>query len=356
MFTLDPQQTSICAPIRKCIRDLAMIGDQRTAAALSNDGAIVWYCPERFDRPSLFAALLDPAGGTWGIDTFGAIPVRRSYVENSAVLKTVLLIAEGEWSVTDWMPMGDEAPRGLICRMFSAAPRDLRIFLTPRPNYAKIPPNMVAGDNFVQTSLPEVRGSSKNWDYRYIWLRDAGMIVSALARLGGDLTEAGGYLDFMCRSRGSSSKYPMAVFVTIDGKAAPKEQILDFVGFQESRPVKIGNNAGEQLQLDGFANVLLAAKLLYQRIDQRPHWDAVEEIAEFLVENWREPDHGIWEEEKRQQYTANKVIVACGLSSVAEFSTNGTGAALARRCQRDPAFRLRELLNERGCLRGDRRK
>ena len=178
----------------------------------------------------------------------------------------------------------------------------------------------------VTTSLPEVPGGAKNWDYRYVWLRDAGMIVSALTRLGGDMTEASRYLDFMCGSRGSSAKYPMAVFTTLDGAAAPGQDVLNLAGFDGSRPVRIGNDAGDQLQLDGFANVLLAAKLLYQRIDHRPHWDAVETIAEFLVQNWRDPDHGIWEEEGKCQYTASKVIVACALASVAEFSADAQQA------------------------------
>jgi GH15 family glucan-1,4-alpha-glucosidase len=410
------------------IRDLAVIGDQRTAAVLARDGTILWYCPGRFDQPTLLAGLLDPKGGAWRIDLSGIIPARRRYLSESGVLETVLRVGLDEWSVTDWMPMGRDTPTGLICRLFSAPPRDTRISLEPRPDYARAAPDLVQFDNSVRiggsghflyashqmlvegdkavftlpkgengwavlsdaaleikprrldlerwleltlahwrelaartdyegpykreiaaslrairllrhdasggivaaatSSLPEVFGGSKNWDYRYVWLRDAGMIVSALTRLGGELTEARRYLDFMCQSRGSSSKYPMAIFTTLDGKAASREETLELAGFQDSRPVKIGNNAGDQLQLDGFANVLLAAKLLYQRTEQRPHWNAVVEIAEFLFRHWREPDHGIWEEEDRRQYTANKVVVACGLASVAEFSGD---AAQARR-------------------------
>ena len=408
------------------IRDLAIIGDQRTAAVLTRDATVVWYCPGRFDHPSLLAGLLDPNGGTWRIDLPGARPARRMYLEESGVLETRLRVGLGECAVTDWMTAGPDAPRGLVCRLFAEAPGEARVSLEPRPDYARtasdlvrlehsvgigngghrlyashrlivegnavvftlpqgeagwavlsdsaleVPPTRRDLDRWLDvtlgywrklaalaayegpykryvvaslrairllsheasggiiaaatTSLPEVPGGPRNWDYRYAWLRDAGMIVSALTRLGGDVTEATRYLDFMCRSRGSSSKYPMAVFTTLDGEAAPKQEILGLAGFDHSRPVTIGNNAGDQLQLDGFANVLLAAKLLYQRTDHRPHWDAVEEIAEFLVEHWREPDHGIWEEEGRCQYTANKVIVACALASVAEFSDDAPQA------------------------------
>ncbi|TPW00494.1 MAG: Trehalase [Beijerinckiaceae bacterium] len=408
------------------IRDLAVIGDRRTAAVLTRDGTILWYCPGRFDRPSLLAGLLDPNGGAWRIDLPGATPAGRGYLEESGVLETWLRVGVSEWAVTDWMPAGADAPSGLICRLFSAAPCEARVSLKPCPDYARAAPGLVRLDDSVRigggghhlyashqmvvegeavvftlpegetgwavlsdaalevpparldldrwlevtlahwselaalfdyegpykrevaaslrairllsheasggivaaatTSLPEVPGGSRNWDYRYAWLRDAGMIVSALTRLGGDLAEAGRYLDFICSSRGSSSKYPMAILTTLDGEAAPTEEILDLAGFDHSRPVRIGNNAGDQLQLDGFANVLLAAKLLYQRTDHRPHWDAVEEVAEFLVRHWREPDHGIWEEEGTCHYTANKVIVACALASVAEFSDDASQA------------------------------
>lgn len=184
-------------------------------------------------------------------------------------------------------------------------------------------------------SLPEVPGGSANWDYRYVWLRDAGMIVSALVRLNGDLTEGERYLDFICSSRGSSEHYPVPVFATLDHERAPAEQDLDLAGCLDSRPVRIGNGARDQLQLDAFANVLLAAKLIYQRTERRPHWETVCSIADFLADHWHEPDHGIWEEAVTRQYTAGKVVVACGLDSIAEFSPDQQQAARWREAVRD---------------------
>ena len=411
------------------IRDLAVIGDRRTAAVIARDGNILWYCPGRFDHPSVLAGLLDPAGGSWSVDLPGAEPADRRYLGKSGVLETCLRAPGGELTITDWMTAGLDAPAGLLCRFFSAAPGKARVALAPRPDYARatlgsncpdtcpdgsvrtgggqnlyashpliikgedafftlpegepgwavlsdapleVPParadldrwlaatlvywrNLAALDSYdgpygrevgaslrairllsheasggivaaATTSLPEVPGGDRNWDYRYVWLRDAGMIVSALTRLGDDLTEGQRYLDFICGARGSSSEYPVAVFITLDGGAAPAEEILDFAGFLGSRPVRIGNDARDQLQLDAFGNVLLAAKLIYRRTDRRPHWDAVEEIAEFLVAHWREPDHGIWEEQDRSQYTANKVITACALASAAEYSADDNQA------------------------------
>lgn len=401
------------------IRDLALIGDRRTTALLDCAGNVIWYCPGRFDRPSLLASLLDADGGRWEIDAGECRPLRRAYIGASGVLQTVLSVDDAQWIVTDFMPIGQTARSGL-CRLFSVAPADARIVLIPKPDYRRMPPRLehhrsgvrIAGDIYLYashplhiddeavsfklprgesgwavladsellsvtaadlesslsitldywrelsardgysgpyereltaslralrllsheatggliasatTSLPEVPGGAANWDYRYVWLRDAGMIVSALVRLGGGLAEGERYLDFICSSRGSSPEYPVSVFTTLDHARAPEEQHIDFCGYLRSRPVRVGNGARDQMQLDAFANVLLAAKLIYQRTDRRPHWQTVTAIADYLAAHWREPDHGIWEEPIRRQYTASKAIVACGLDSIAEFSTD----------------------------------
>jgi GH15 family glucan-1,4-alpha-glucosidase len=415
------------------IRDLAVIGDRRTAAVLDRNGEILWYCPERFDRPSLFAALLDPEGGEWRLDLPGARPAARRYLGESGILETRLRTDQGEWLITDFMPVGRGVPAGVICRLFSAPPSEVRAIVRPRLDYARKGATLTRAANAIAiddrqhlyashslrldgdaacltlprgetgwmvladapltspapadlqrwlnatlehwgelarmasyagpyergvraslrairllcheetggiiaaatTSLPEVVGGSSNWDYRYVWLRDAGMIVSALTRLGGNLTEGERYLDFICSSRGSSRSYPVAVFTTLDGETAPEETSLALAGYGGSRPVRIGNGARDQMQLDGFANVLLAAKLIYGRSGERPHWNTVEEVAEFLVGHWREPDHGIWEEKPRRQYTASKVIAACALASVAEYATDQAQAERWRQAVQD---------------------
>ena len=199
------------------------------------------------------------------------------------------------------------------------------------------------------TSLPEVPGGERNWDYRYVWLRDTGMIVSALARMGRSVREGEAYLDFICRSRGSSARYPLAVFTTLDGEPAPAEAELALAGYMGSRPVRVGNGAREQLQLDAFANVLLGAKLVYARSNARIHCEMVEAIADFLSAHWQEPDHGIWEESVRRQYTASKVIVACALDSIAEYSRDSTQADHWRAATREiRAYVARHCLTSGG--------
>ncbi len=400
------------------IRDLAIIGDRRTTALVTNTGAIVWYCPKRFDYPSLFAALLDlDRGGSWTVQIPDATCARRSYLEDSGVLETTLVTPAGELQVTDWMPMGDHTPGG-ICRQFSAAPTDITITLQPAPDYARRSPHFQYKEQAIQideqhylyashpltlkgkqidciipqgetgwnllvdapltipienqlklwleetlqcwrqitthatyhgpyerevaasiralrlltfednggiiaaptTSLPEVIGGQRNYDYRYVWLRDAGMIVSVLTRAGSDGTEARRFLDFICGYDRDSGNQPLMPFSTLDGETALSEESLDLMGYCHSKPVMIGNAAKDQLQLDAYGNVLLAAKLIYNRFDTREHWSLITEIADFLVDHWHDPDYGIWEERDKQQYTSSKVIAACGLKFIADVA------------------------------------
>ena len=123
------------------IRDLAIIGDRRTVALITTTGAIVWYCPGQFDRPSLFAALLDPQGGSWTLQLTGATFVSRCYLQDSGVLETTLRTPAGELKVTDWMSMGENTPGG-ICRRFSVVPERVMVILQAAPDYARRLPNL----------------------------------------------------------------------------------------------------------------------------------------------------------------------------------------------------------------------
>nr|WP_255523478.1 glycoside hydrolase family 15 protein [Nodosilinea sp. LEGE 06152] len=176
------------------------------------------------------------------------------------------------------------------------------------------------------TSLPEVIGGERNYDYRYVWLRDAGMIVSALTRAGSDGTDERRFLDFICGYDRDSDHQPLMPFSTLDGESPSSETPLDLVGYRHSAPVMIGNVAKDQLQLDAYGNVLLAAKLIYKHFDTREHWSLVAEIADFLSDHWHEPDYGIWEEQEKHQYTSSKVVVACGLRFIADVAESDAQA------------------------------
>ncbi len=194
----------------------------------------------------------------------------------------------------------------------------------------------------ITTSLPEVLGGERNYDYRYVWLRDASMIVSAITRAGSMKKDALRFLDFICSARGNIRGYATTPFVTLDKKAASSEQYLDFEGYAGSRPVRVGNNANEQLQLDAGSNILLAAKLIYGKYNTRQHWNTIEEIAEFLVGNWQKEDNGIWEEHVSRQFTSSKVIMAVALEYISEYSESVPQQEAWRQAARD----IREFVSK----------
>ncbi|MBW4695496.1 MAG: hypothetical protein KME27_27420 [Lyngbya sp. HA4199-MV5] len=192
--------------------------------------------------------------------------------------------------------------------------------------------------------LPEVIGGQRNYDYRYVWLRDAGMIVSALTRAGSDGQEERRFLEFICKYDRDGA-LPLYPFSSIYGQPINAEEPLALTGYCGSQPVAIGNSAGKQLQLDAYGNVLLAAKLIYTYFDTREHWGLIESLADFLADHWHQPDHGLWEEQEERQYTSSKVVVACGLEYIAEYAQT---AAQAQRWK-SAAHSIREFVAQK-CL------
>ncbi len=170
------------------------------------------------------------------------------------------------------------------------------------------------------TSLPEVAGGSRNYDYRYVWLRDSAMITSALIRAESSGEEERRFLSFLCDAKYRNSQKMLLPFYSLDKLVAQPEEEIPLDGYQNSRPVRKGNNAMDQLQLDANANVILIAKMIYGKSDEKLHWETVVDIADFLVERWDEKDHGIWEEEAKEHFTSSKVIVSKALEFIADFA------------------------------------
>jgi GH15 family glucan-1,4-alpha-glucosidase len=197
------------------------------------------------------------------------------------------------------------------------------------------------------TSLPEVLGGHRNYDYRYVWLRDAAMIVSALARAGSDGEEERMFLSFMCSAMHRIQK-PVVPMLTLDEQPAGTEQELNFAGYKGSKPVRYGNGANNQLQLDANSNVIIAAKVIYNRYDTREHWETVEQMADFLVEHWQEPDHGIWEETEIHHYTSSKVVASISLKYIAEHSQN----EVQKQRWQDASEQIKQYVQE-NCLTSD---
>lgn len=148
------------------------------------------------------------------------------------------------------------------------------------------------------TSLPEWIGGVRNWDYRYCWPRDAAMSARALVRLG-SLSEAMALLDWL-REVIERLSHPdaLAPLYTVTGHEVPPEgEISELAGYAGTRPVRVGNAAALQLQLDVFGPIVdLVATLAEAGAPLSMwHWTFVERLAESAIKRWGEPDHGIWE-------------------------------------------------------------
>ena len=145
------------------------------------------------------------------------------------------------------------------------------------------------------TSLPEWIGGTRNWDYRYYWTRDAAMSIRAANRMG-YVTEARDFFHFVRDTLDQAGE--LKVMYSIDGSPVPEERVLDHLsGYRGSSPVRIGNGARDQIQLD-TAGALLDAAFLYERHEGTLTlrvWRNMRAVVEAVRDRWSEPDHGIWE-------------------------------------------------------------
>ena len=160
------------------------------------------------------------------------------------------------------------------------------------------------------TSLPEEIGGVRNWDYRYCWLRDSVLALEALLAAG-YTDEAVAFRDFLLRV-GTGDPTTIQIMYGVSGERRLTEfELPDLPGYEDSRPVRVGNAASEQFQLDVYGEVaavmFIGAERL-GRIEQRlwPRWRAIVEHVEKI---WRDPDDGIWEARGPQRhYTYSKVM------------------------------------------------
>jgi GH15 family glucan-1,4-alpha-glucosidase len=155
--------------------------------------------------------------------------------------------------------------------------------------------SLIAAPTF---SLPENIGGVRNWDYRFTWLRDATFTLYALIRLG-FVEEAEAFIVWLkARAIDDAERGPLQVMYGIDGRRKLDEFALDHLcGYEKSQPVRIGNAAYQQLQLDIYGEMMDAIYLANKYGDPISYvgWQAVQRMLDWLGKNWQRPDEGIWE-------------------------------------------------------------
>jgi trehalose-phosphatase len=390
------------------IADHSMLSDQRTAAIVTPDARITWYCAPRIDSSAVFAELVGgPTAGFFAVCPIdGSATPRQRYVDDTLVLETrwdgmtvtdyldtsggrpdrlagrsdLIRVLEGTgrariefaprldfgrhgtrlairedgvevvdnadlmvlrapgvtWELTDdgrhhtaraEVELSNE-PLVLEFRYGTASTkadsrteaerrRDTKAFWQVWADALQLPPveTELVGRSALAlkglchgptgailaaatTSLPESIGGIRNWDYRYCWLRDAALSASALSRLG-SFSEAMAYLDWVLgilEQRDDPERlHPLYL---VSGRHLPPEaDIAELAGYAGSRPVRVGNAAERQVQLDVFGPIVDLIWLL--SIEGAPlsgqHWQLVQAMVSAVEKRWQEPDHGIWE-------------------------------------------------------------
>jgi GH15 family glucan-1,4-alpha-glucosidase len=438
-----PARTEICATAAfPKISDYAVIGDSRTAALVSQAGAVEWLCLPSFSSPSVFAALLDrERGGTFSITTDAPCEASRRYVGDTNVLETTLATADGRVRITDFMPIPRERPQlepmRQLVRIVEGVEGNvsLRIAVDPRPDYGRRVPlrarraalgwtwswgsellnlsmdadlrpaadgtaiegrvevgpgtkryfslGYTKGDvgtvmplgaaveeqcrstirwweRWAQrcrydgphraavvrsalalklmtyalsggvvaaptTSLPEAIGGARNWDYRYCWLRDAALTMRAFTRLG-CMEEASAFFAWLMHT--TRLTWPkLQVMYDVYGRTDLAEaELSHWEGYARSAPVRIGNAASEQLQLDTYG-ALLSAALEYVEGGGELGADERRLLAGFgrsVLEQWQCADSGMWEVRgEPRHYTMSKVWCWTALRALLELHERG---------------------------------
>jgi len=385
------------------IEDYALIGDCRTAALVSREGSIDWFCCPRFDSDACFAALLGShEHGRWSIAPHAHARITRRYRPQTLVLETHFETDEGAATLIDFMPldghhstivrlvtgisgqvsMGTElilrfgygAIVPWVTRLEDGALRaiagpDMMVIRTPvqlhgvgmttvgkfiihkdetipfvfsyypshNPVHASFDPTtalhetetfwqewaakcrpagpwsdavvrsiitlkaltyaptggMVAAPT---TSLPEQLGGERNWDYRYCWLRDATLVLLG-AMNAGYFEEAQAWREWLLRAV-AGSPAQLQIMYGIAGERRLTEWTAPWLpGYENSAPVRIGNAAHSQLQLDVFGEIMDVHHQARRRglSTNESGWEVQLAFLSHLQEIWREPDEGIWE-------------------------------------------------------------
>ena len=174
------------------------------------------------------------------------------------------------------------------------------------------------------TSLPEAIGGKRNWDYRYTWIRDATFAIYALSIIG--YTEEGrDFKDWLERNT-SGEAADLQVMYGLGGERNLKElEIPELDGYRLSRPVRIGNRAYSQFQLDIYGEIMDSAHIFRKfggAVDSE-YWEYLRKVVNFVIDHWNEPDEGIWETRGgREHFVFSKVMCWVALDRAIRAATD----------------------------------
>ncbi|GAA4991635.1 glycoside hydrolase family 15 protein [Yinghuangia aomiensis] len=162
--------------------------------------------------------------------------------------------------------------------------------------------------------LPEEVGGERNWDYRYTWIRDASLTMAALGDLGftDEVVAFGRWVGARVRERRTVTGEPLQIMYRVDGDPELGEEVVEgFSGYQDSPPVRAGNGAADQLQLDIYGEAVFALFQAPVLADVAGYdgWQALSSLLDWLAESWDRPDEGIWETRGgRQNFTYSRIM------------------------------------------------
>ena len=173
------------------------------------------------------------------------------------------------------------------------------------------------------TSLPETQRGGRNWDYRYAWLRDSAFVLFALDRLGFSAT-VDGFLGFLKRVNRRVDGRHLQIMFGVDGRRDLPERVLEHLeGYHGARPVRIGNGAAGQFQLDVYGELLETVAIRF-----RDHpiteglWKVLRGLVDWTAAHWREPDFSIWEaRQEPRHYVYSKIMAWVALDRGARLAT-----------------------------------
>src|SRR2546423_1833508 len=325
------------------IEDYALVSDLQTAALISREGSVDWLCFPRFDSGACFAALLGtPDHGRWLLAPRGeAWHAGWRYRPDTLVLETEWETDGGVVRVVDFMPPRGKAPD--IVRLVEGVRGEVEMSseLVIRFDYGPIVPwvrRAAAGDCRIALARPDAHclrtpaeqlGGGRNWDSRFCWPRDATLTVLAFLN-SGYLDEAGAWRNWLLRAA-AGDPAALQIMYGVAGERRITEIELPWLpGYGGSKPVRVGNAAMEQFQLDVYGEVLDA---LHQgRTHDLPvskeAWALQRHLLRHLEHAWKEPDEGIWEVRgPRRHFTHSKVMAWVafdrGVQAVERFGRTG---------------------------------